>query len=828
MARSRRTQRTGRASRAGRAGAAALVGCLASVLARQTARAQDDFFAPPQAQPAPAAAPAPAPAAPPRRVTGLPRVHEVLVEGATRVDPQAVRVHVDSQPGQPFDPKRVDADLRAVWGMGFFEDVAVELRPLADGQTDLVFRLSERPLVKSVKIKGNDDVKEKELDAALAVRPGTIYDPEKARRGIRAATTLFEKEGYPDVKITPVLEPTDVPGEVGLVYQVEQGPKVGVCEIEFAGNDNLSGRELRGAMETKEKWFLSWLLGGGTLDKEVIATDAERVTAYYYDQGFVNVRVDEPEIKRDEDCINIVLHVTEGEKYAFGKIAFSGAEVLGEAGSAKSLEEAIRAQTGETFRSSILREDVESLTDALGDHGYAFANVSPDTFIDVAKKQVDVTFRMDPGHPVRIGRIEVTGNSKTRDKVVRREMKVSEQEQFSATRLRRSRDALQRLGFFQDVNVTTRKSDVADEINVLVDVKEASTGTFSAGAGFSSDNRFLFNVRVVENNFLGRGLRVAANADVGSIMRNVYLSATDPYFLDTYFMTTATLFNYALEFPDFTREATGISLRALYPFEQVGLGEIFGLPLEETMFGLEYRFEQASVYDLALNAPASIYAERGSTFISSVAPGILRNTLNHAFDPTSGSFQDLSVEVAGLGGDTRFVLAELRGRWYWPFYNIPTLGPIVGSVGGGVAWGRGENGISGKEIPLIDRFFPGGISGPRGYEVRTLGPREKVFDPRGLLIRDEPIGGTNQLVMQNEIIFPLVPQVGLRGVVFFDMGNAWLQSQGIDVGDLRYGTGAGLRWLSPMGPLRIEYGIPLNLGSEEESSGILFSFGAPL
>ncbi len=761
---------------------------------------------------------------------GMPRIREVLIEGATRVDPKAVQVHVDIRGGEIFDPVKADSDLRAIWGMGFFEDVVVELRPAQGPGSDanLIFRVTERPLVKSVKIKGNEDVKEKDLDAALAVRPGTIYEPEKARRGIIAAISLFEKEGFPDAKITPVLEPTDVPGESTLVYKVDQGPKVGVCNIEFTGNDNFSARELRGVLETKEKWFLSWLLGGGTLDKEVLTTDVERVNAFYYDNGYVNIKIDEPEIKRDGDCITASFRLTEGDPYNFGAIKFLGAEALGEAGSSEALQEKIGAQTGETFRASLLREDVASLTDVLGDQGYAFANVSPDTFIDVAKKQVDVTFRLEPGKPVKIGRIEITGNTKTRDKVVRREMKVGEQEQFSATKLRKSRDALQRVGFFQDVNVTTRKSDVDDEINVLVDLKEGSTGTFSAGAGFSSDNQFLFNVRVVENNFMGYGLRLAANADVGSVMRNIYLSATDPYFLDTPFMTTVTLFNYALEFPDFTREATGISLRALYPFAEIGIDELLGVSLEDTLFGLEYRFEQASINSLSINAPPAVYAERGGTLISSIAPSILRNTLNHAFDPTDGSFQDFSVEFAGIGGDTSFILAELRGRWYIPLVQIPSMGPLVASFGGGAAWGQGENGISGREIPLIDRFFPGGIQGPRGYEVRTLGPREKVYSPQGLVIRDEPIGGTNQLVLQNEIIFPLVPQVGLRGVVFFDIGNAWLQRDGIDIGDLRYGAGAGLRWLSPMGPLRIEYGIPLNIATGEQSSGILFSFGAPL
>ena len=206
----------------------------------------------------------------------------------------------------------------------------------------------------------------------------------------------------------------------------------------------------------------------------------------------------------------------------------------------------------------------------------------------------------------------------------------------------------------------------------------------------------------------------------------------------------------------------------------------------------------------------------------------MRNTLNHAFDPTAGSFQDLSLEFAGLGGSTSFYRFEGRGRWFYPVYRIPDIGPLVLSTGGTIAYGKGESGLSGNEIPLIERYFPGGINTVRGYETRTLGPRENTFNPQGDIINSEPIGGTNELVVQNEFIFPIVQTLGLRGVVFFDMGNSFLQSDGIDVGNLRYSVGGGIRWLSPFGPLRVEYGIPLNLSPGERKSSILFSFGAPL
>jgi outer membrane protein insertion porin family len=753
----------------------------------------------------------------------------VEIRGNRRVDEGAIRIHVKSQAGQRFDPARVDQDLRAIWAMGFFDDVSAELEeaPAGRGQTILVFRVHERPFITAVTIEGNEELKQEELEAALKVRARTIYEPEKVRRGIEDARRLYEEKGYLDVNITPELRPGAQEGDVELVYKVEQGEPIRISDIEFTGNENIDSGDLRDVMVTKEKWFLSWLFKSGTLNRDALKTDVERITAYYYDHGYVNVKVGEPKVEREGDALKITIHIDEGEQYDFGEIRFAG-DVPPTSEEEAQLFDAIEAEKGTTFRASVLRDDVTKLTDFLGDQGYAFANVEPETLIRPEEKVVDVTFRMNRGRPVTIGKIEITGNTKTRDKVIRRELKIGEQEQFSATKLRKSRDALRRLGFFSDVNLTTRKAAVQDQINVLVDLKEGSTGSFSAGAGYSSGDQFLFNVRISENNLFGRGQRIVFNADFGSIRRNIYIAFTEPYVLDTQLLGSITLYNTELDFNDFTRGSTGFSLRGLYPLEAVGLEHIGPVSFEDTRVGLEYRLERGRIFDVSLDAPPGIFTEQGEITVSSIAPNLVRNTLNHAFDPTDGSFQDISLEFAGLGGSTSFIRVEGRGRWFFPIYRIRDFGTFVFSSGGTIAYGEGESGLSGKELPLIERYFPGGINTVRGYETRTLGPRENVFDPQGNIINSEPIGGTNELVVQNEIIFPIVQQLGLRGVVFFDLGNAWLQQDGIDVGDLRYAVGGGVRWLSPFGPLRVEFGVPLNIKPGERKSSILFSFGAPL
>jgi outer membrane protein insertion porin family len=759
-----------------------------------------------------------------------PTISAVRIRGNDRVDEQAILIHMKMEAGDVYTPNGADEDLRAVWDLGFFNDVQIHIDPTPNrrGQIILTLEVVERPLIDGVSIEGDHDVDATKLDQALGVRARTIYDPEKVRKGIVRADKLFEEDGYLDASIKSRLDPGEQKGEIELVYVIDQGQPVRVSDIRFEGNEEFSSRELRGVMETKEAWFLSWLLDSGMLKNEILDTDMERLKAFYYDSGYVNVRIDTPEVERKDDGIEVLIRISEGEQFEFGEIRF-----VGDTSTEHPMEEAelfkeVESQSGKIFRASFLRKDVESLTDFFGDQGYAFANVEPETTVRPDERKVDVRFRVDRGRPVKIARIDVTGNSKTRDKVIRRELKVGEQETFSATKLKKSQDALNRTGFFQNVNVTTRKSDSDDAINLLVDVKEGSTGTFSAGAGFSSDDRFLFNVRVSENNLFGRGLRVVLNVDVGSIRRNIYVSATDPYFLDTKFLTTATVFDYRLEFPDFSREALGFSVRALYPIEALGITHIGPISFEDSRIGFEYRLEQARISNISLFAPPDVYASGGREVISALAPSFLRNTLNHAFDPTEGSYQDVSLEFAGIGGDTTYFRAEARARWFIPILEVGSLGPLVFSSGGRIGWGIGEAGVSGREIPLIERYFPGGINSVRGYQVRTLGPREEVFGPQGQSLGYEPVGGTNQLIVQSEFIIPLVPQLGLRGVVFFDMGNAWLQKDGIDFGDLRYSVGGGVRWLSPFGPLRIEFGVPLNLGEFEQKEGILFSFGAPL
>ena len=348
--------------------------------------------------------------------------------------------------------------------------------------------------------------------------------------------------------------------------------------------------------------------------------------------------------------------------------------------------------------------------------------------------------------------------------MLRRELKVQEQERFSGTKLKKSRDALNRLGFFQEVNLTTQRGRSEEKLNLQVDVKEGQTGALTAGAGFSSADSLLFNARIQENNLFGRGQRAVLNADFGSRRQNFIASFTEPWLFDIPLTTTVDAFRWRLDFDDFTRGGTGIGLRVLYPLTALGYEKLFNRwSLEEVRIGAEYRFEDAEISDINRRSPPTVVASEGRSITSSIRPIISRNTLNSFFDPTRGSSQEFSVEFAGLGGESEFIKVDAKTRHFWPIYKSPTLGTFVYSIGGAGRLRPGLRGRDRRRAAALRALLPGGINSIRGFKTRTLGPRESVFDPQGDEINTDPIGGSRQLIINNEIIFPIVEPLGLEG-----------------------------------------------------------------
>lgn len=769
--------------------------------------------APPAFAPAGALPPGAAELRPAPRVT----IDRIFVEGNDRVEEEAIRVRLKSRTGAPLDEAAVDADLRALYGMGFFDDVTVELEE-RNGSRALVFRVDERPLIREIAVSGSKKIDEEEIEAALKIRPNTIYDPVKVRAGIAEAKKLYEKKGYLDATIEP--QRRDLGGnQIALTFAIDEQRLVRVKKLHIEGAQAFSQRRLKSILQTKERWFLSWLTGAGNLDSEILKTDTERLVAFYYDNGYIDVKVDEPKVERRDDGLHVTIKVDEGPQFTIGEIGIGGDTIP----DMERAREALSLESGDVFRSSKLRADINALTEVYGDEGYAFVNVTPDTQIDPKARTVDIKYAVSKGPVVHIDKILISGNTKTRDKVVRREIELEEQRKFGGAKLRRSKLRLQRTGFFEDVNVTTRKSDQEDQLDLIVDVKEGSTGTFSAGAGISSGETFLFNVRLQEINLFGRGHRLVFNADFGTLRRNISVDFTEPYLFDTELLLGVRAFNWEFEFDDFTRGGTGGTIRFLYPLTALGFRDLVGFSLEDTRVGLEYRLELTEIKDVDQFTSPIIRAEQGKSLISSVTPRLFRDTSNHPFNPTEGSIQDFSVETAGLGGDAKFVKFEGRLRWYFPVWQSEDWGTFVITPGATYNYGIGYG--DQLELPLFERYFPGGINSIRGFDILSLGPVNTVTDSAGNVVRRDRIGGSQQFVSNNEFIFPIVDSLGLRGVVFFDAGNAFSAAQGFQFDEVRLSTGGGIRWMSPIGPLRIELGFPLNAKDIDDEQMVMFSFG---
>ena len=740
-----------------------------------------------------------------------------------------------------MNPESVDQDVRAIYKMGFFKDVEAQVTE-ENGKTILTYWVTERPLIREVRTEGNKGLSKEDLENALKVHPRTILNPVKIRTGVENAKKEYEKKGFLDADITYRTEETSA-GEVILTFSVNENDKIRVTEVIFEGNKAFPSEQLASVISTRRKNILSRFLNTGVLNRDALKTDVERLTAWYYDNGYINVRIDEPKVVRQEDGMHITMRIDEGEQFTMGDVAFAG-EVPGGEDAAKLR---VGLEKGKVFKASMLRDDVFRLTGLFSDQGYAFVNVEPETSVHPETKTVDITYRVDKGPEVFIDRIEVAGNTKTRDKVIRRELRVHEQSIFTATGLQFSKERVQRLGFFEDVNVTTKRGARNDLLNVLVDVKEAQTGAFSVGAGFNSSTSIIASARVQENNLMGRGQQLTVGASIGTRYRNSIISFTDPYAFDTPFTLGEDIFDWKFAFEDFDRAGTGGTARMFYPLTALGFDSLWGFPLEDVRLGMQYQYERSRISDFDPITPDAIRAEQGPQTTGTVTPTLLRNTLNHPLDPTGGSMQQISLGYAGLGGSTDYKKAELEARFYIPLYRNPRFGQFTWMTGGFFAYGIGDIdfqeqspiGTAGKEIlnndlPLFDRYFPGGINSIRGFGERSLGPREKVTvviddpdSPTGNSLKTyrRPIGGSEQLVLNNEISFPIVQQLNLKGVVFTDIGNAFTRKQGIDVSDFRYSVGAGIRWRSPFGPIRIELGRPLNAKSDERTSSIHFSFG---
>ena len=756
-------------------------------------------------------------------------VESVRVEGNRRIEVDAIKAAISEKPGGLFDRRKIDADIRAIMKLGFFSDVVVQLEGTNDAPV-LVYKVTEKPAVHETRIEGNEEISKDDFKDLTDIKPFSILDVQAVRRNVKKIQDKYVEKGYYLAEVSYRLEPQP-DNQVTVVFAINEHAKVQVKEIRFLGNRRVAREELTAVMQTQEGGYLSFLTSSGTYKEEAFQRDLQAIQAVYRDQGFMNIRVDKPSVSLSPDkrFIYITIRLDEGDQFRIGKIDFSG-ELLHPK---EEVARSVTSKIGELVAFSRIGRDLYAVADLYRDEGYAYVNVSPLTNVDAKNKTVDLTFDVQPGQKVSFERIEVTGNTRTRDKVIRRELRIYEGELTNGTGLRNSKQRVTALGFFETVEITTRKGSADDKMIATVEVKEKPTGTFQLGAGFSSYENFILTGQISQNNFLGWGQSLTLQIQWSSVRQLGQIQFVEPYFFDTKWTFAFDLYATEGAYTNFTRRALGGSLT--WGYELSGLSDWmpWTSKLEDWRLFATYTNEFVRVSpSLSLNdVPLSNEFRSGTT--SALRFSLQIDKRNNRLFPTSGHYQSIGAEFAapvlaptGIFGQSvnLFTRYTIDSRYYLP---LP-----FGFVGRAkLAAGYIRDWDSSHPVPASELYYLGGSNSIRGYRQLTISPVVYTGSPGASALSPVTVGGDKQLVANLELEFPVpgLEKLGFRGVVFSDWGNVWpTPGRGTNRPvplDMYKSVGFGFRWFSPIGPLRFEWGIPLNKRPEDQAVDFQFTVG---
>ena len=750
----------------------------------------------------------------PARAAEPPVIHRIAFSGNRKVEDPAIRAVLSSRVGQRLSYARLATDVRAIWAMGYFEDIQVNLLKSSKGAI-LVYVVKEKPSVRKIIVGGNDEVDLDKINEVLDLKKDAILDVAQVKRNLEKIRDLYIEKGFYLAEVNYKIRKASK-SQVDVVFTVKENAKVVIRSIKFIGNRSIAAREIKSVMGTQEGGYFSWITSSGTYQEDAFERDLLLITSLYYDKGFINVKLSRPQVvlSPDKRYMYITIHVQEGRQYHIGKLDMRG-ELLWPK---KELMARLHVKKGELFNRSKLQKDIMGLVERYRDKGYAYANVTPLTAIDSDRRIVDLTFDVQKGQVVIFERINIRGNSKTRDRVIRRELRVAEGDRFSQTLLNRSRARVMQLGFFENVDVSTKRGSADDRIVVNIEVKERPTGTFQVGAGFTSVENFIAQAQISQNNLFGRGQRLSLMAQVSGLRQLFSLSFWEPYFLDSEWTFGFDIYNSIRNFESFNRNATGGSLTWGYPIThdlRVFLTYKAEL-IDVTTSGRGTLFGSGFASPLPAGVQVANLFNDGVT--SSVRFSVQWDTRNNRLFPTKGMFHAAWAEFANeyTGSQNIFNRYGAFARFYHPIW-----GPFVFKFNGQVGLITSSDP---QGVPIFERFFTGGIMDVRGFRPRSLGPRISVprsLDPNADLISFNK-GGNKELVFNLEIEFPIFEKVGIKGVVFTDAGMAFDDDESISFAGLRHSAGFGFRWFSPIGPLRFEWGLPL--APEAGEDPIVFEF----
>jgi outer membrane protein insertion porin family len=719
-------------------------------------------------------------------------IREIRIEGNTRVDTTSILRSLALEVGDPLDRSLVTRSIKDLYRMGVFSRVSIEAED-ADEGIALIIRVREFPMIRQITISGNKAIQEQELKKVLSMKTFSFFDPGKLEGEIESIKVVYRSSGYHDTVVTHVLEETDK--GVNLTYRITEPEKAPVLEIDIIGNRELDDSRVKRVMQLKEKGPLAFISGGGGYDELLVADDVKRIQFLYMENGYLDITIEDPVVKMhpDGEGMYVSVKVQEGPQYVLGEKVFSG-DWEGPPDFARSEPE---VGIGDVFARSKVLSDIRMYEDSYRDQGYAWVRIEPRFSRDIEAGTISLEMVLQRGPLVHVRWINIAGNFKTREYVIRREMRLMESELFSQKKLDDSQKFIRALGFFESVDIEL--SDAGEGFaDINVRVKEGSAGSLSAGVAYSSVSGLVGTLKLSLGNFAGRGQRLNLNVESGSETSAYSVSFTEPRLFSGNYSFGLDLFDRVNEYTTYTQSSAGAAVRLGYRIS------------DATSISIRYRYVDYDVYDIDLDASQIILEQEGKSTTSSIRLGYRYDTRDFPMDPRTGEDLRLYGELAGgaLGGTNDFVRFIVEGSLFRPI-----LGDLIGLA-------HAEAGIinsyNGKEIPVTERFFMGGLYTLRGFEYRKVGPLED----------DEPVGGAKSLLLNMEATYPLIRDANIKGVLFLDAGNVWADGENMDLGGLRYGAGFGFRWAAPIGLLRLEWGFNLDPRPDEDQPGWEFSIGA--
>lgn len=765
------------------------------------------------------------------RLVEGPIVRKIVVKGNKKIEADAVVAKLAHKQGEAFSSAKARQDLDALFKTGFFYDVRIE-RDSVEGGIQLTYLVVEKPAVVEVSFTGNSEIDSSELQTTAAIKAYEVLNNGKIREAVDKIQKLYEDKGFFLARITPKIVPVGQDGRgdetVKLAFEIQENDKVKVKRISILGNKHISDGKIKGLLQTQEGGFFSFISSSGSYKQDAFDRDIQLINYLYFNEGYVQIKVDRPQVyvTPDKKGIYITIRVEEGERFKVGNVDFAGDLLFPRS----ELEEAIEIDQSEWYAHETLLKDIRTVQAKYGDLGYAYANIIPRTRIREGEGMVDLTFETDKGNKVYFGRINVVGNTKTRDKVVRRELLVQEGELYNETRRRESLDNVKRLGFFDEVNFNaSTPGENQDLMNIDIVVKERNTGSIQVGAGYSTYSEFIFNGQVNQINLLGKGQRLGVSIDLSKNQSLFNLNFTEPYFLDTEWSLGFDAYQSKRTTTEYEETKKGGAVRVGYPITRF-LRTFVRYKLETAEINLIEPYGDPDLFPVPTAAnPDPQGNPNGMT--SSGTLTLEYDKRNDRYTPTKGIYASGSIEYAGLGGDHQFTKGLFTGRFY-----ERVISDIV--FRNNFTYGFIRSNVPGREPPFNELFLLGGANSLRGFNWFSIAERKKSakvrqnlidqgIDPVTAEIRsNRPFGGTQQVFYQGELEFPLITEAGIKGVVFYDIGQA---NDVISASEFRSDVGFGFRWFSPIGPLRFEWGFPLDRRPEYEEPAVVFQFaiGAP-